>query len=910
MLKMPRQTGAFPPVNNLLQKKWNAKAYKQHLEKRKSVKTSLNTKTPKSYLHLQLNLKKIQLEEQRQEAIDQENRILLAKLTKVIRSAGQLDNWNEDYDELPKSLNRPHMLREQERIAAENDKISKRLLSVTAEYNVDQWEDDYLLHEYYLTLKAQETKSFEVETRGFEEDEPHFYNRDQEVATANGSVHQSEPGQTETEEQVDQVSISPSGTSKNKTVVNKKAPTIFRRPKPQPKLPLLGHSRKKEEEKRKREAASKPAPYDDKEDAARLFKATKGMTKAETAFIHTLARRTYSQRQQTKEIFEKHYELDLEVELIEVLGDEWTDIISILLAKREMIDATALRQALKGELPLTDTVMGLLCTRNNAAISVIKKAYAKEYGTQLADDIKSETKGQLRHLFLAVAKGTRMEGSEIDPDRAKQDAEILNTESEEERWKADTGKLAELLRIASFSQIREVLEQYEQLYGRRVMDEIQQQLGGDYRDALQAMVKCLYHCAMYMAERFRISLVRQNSPSLIRLVITRSEIDMPQIRKAYRQRYGETLMDAISSICQEPYKKALINMVLVHGCPANQQDQQEGETRGAFSATKVPSLPKVTSPANKTKPVRRPSPNKTATLSPTNPLVKSVKAAQQQQQPPAKESILVSRRPGAVPKKTVTVVDPRAKQTPPSSGGKPSAIRQSPSKGKRPVLGSKVALSSPNKTSRKPSVEKKEKRISGTPRILKTDSQASLKTEDPKAHETQEKPDSQEIISTSRGTDNRDGSVVREKSAGGVDTSEVQPNMNVAQGTRSSEKSGPEDKVAENVDEDSSRKSVPQTEEGQTAVVDEGSSQKDVPQTGEGQTIIDNKNDEKAVVTQTNEEGQTQAEKQAILQSNGTQQVKPNPEADDGKKAAGSTIKLENAEDGSKEAGRNEKETE
>ena len=43
-----------------------------------------------------------QLEEERQEAIDQENRILLAKLTKVIRSAGQLDNWNEDYDELPK----------------------------------------------------------------------------------------------------------------------------------------------------------------------------------------------------------------------------------------------------------------------------------------------------------------------------------------------------------------------------------------------------------------------------------------------------------------------------------------------------------------------------------------------------------------------------------------------------------------------------------------------------------------------------------------------------------------------------------------------------------------------------------------------------------------------------------------
>ena len=35
------------------------------------------------------------------------------------------------------------------------------------------------------------------------------------------------------------------------------------------------------------------------------------------------------------------------MELIEVLDDEWADAIGTLLAKREMIDAMALRQALK-----------------------------------------------------------------------------------------------------------------------------------------------------------------------------------------------------------------------------------------------------------------------------------------------------------------------------------------------------------------------------------------------------------------------------------------------------------------------------------------------------------------------------------------------------------------------------------
>ncbi len=108
------------------------------------------------------------------------------------------------------------MLREQERITTENSKLSKKLTKVTAEYNMDQWEDEYLLHEYYLSMKAQETKGFEVDTRGFEDDEPHFYNRDKEVATANGF----DGGRSETDEQGEELSTTTGGTSKVKTTVS------------------------------------------------------------------------------------------------------------------------------------------------------------------------------------------------------------------------------------------------------------------------------------------------------------------------------------------------------------------------------------------------------------------------------------------------------------------------------------------------------------------------------------------------------------------------------------------------------------------------------------------------------------------------------------------------------------------
>ena len=56
-----------------------------------------------------------------------------------------------------------------------------------------------------------------------------------------------------------------------------------------------------------------------------------------------------------------------------------------------------------------------------------------------------------------------MESTAVDADRAEHDAEMLMGEPDNERWKADSGKMAELFRIASFAQIREVLEHYEQV---------------------------------------------------------------------------------------------------------------------------------------------------------------------------------------------------------------------------------------------------------------------------------------------------------------------------------------------------------------------------------------------------------------------------------------------------------------
>ena len=54
----------------------------------------VDTKAPQTYMHLHLKLKKLQLEEERLATIERDNRILLEKMSYIMRTRGRVDNRN------------------------------------------------------------------------------------------------------------------------------------------------------------------------------------------------------------------------------------------------------------------------------------------------------------------------------------------------------------------------------------------------------------------------------------------------------------------------------------------------------------------------------------------------------------------------------------------------------------------------------------------------------------------------------------------------------------------------------------------------------------------------------------------------------------------------------------------------
>lgn len=145
---MHRAYQPITPANNkLLKKRWDMSSYNTHRRKVQSAKAVIDNKPPQTYMHLHLKLKKLQVEEERLATIERDNRILLEKMSFVMRTRGRVDNRN-DYEH--KSLNKTKRQRELLRVTHENQAILKRITAKEPHYNHLQWEDEWQINETYM----------------------------------------------------------------------------------------------------------------------------------------------------------------------------------------------------------------------------------------------------------------------------------------------------------------------------------------------------------------------------------------------------------------------------------------------------------------------------------------------------------------------------------------------------------------------------------------------------------------------------------------------------------------------------------------------------------------------------------------------------------------------------------------
>uniref|UniRef100_A0A8D0HBP2 Annexin n=1 Tax=Sphenodon punctatus TaxID=8508 RepID=A0A8D0HBP2_SPHPU len=294
------------------------------------------------------------------------------------------------------------------------------------------------------------------------------------------------------------------------------------------------------------------------EDAQKLRKAMKGLGTDEDAIIEVLANRNVSQQQQIKMTYKSTIGRDLIDDLKSELSGNFEKVIVGMMTPFTLYDVQELKRAMKGAGTDEGCLIEILASRSNDEIRRINETYKHQFGTKFEDDIVSDTSSMLRRILVSLSTAGRDERNYVDEGLAQQDAQGLY-EAGEKKWGTDEAQFMSILCTRNKKHLR-VFDLYRGIANKDITESINSEMSGDPEDALLALVKCARNKPAYFAERLYKSMkgLGTDDDTLIRMMVSRSEIDMLDIRAEFKSMYGKSLYSFIKGETSGDYRKVLL----------------------------------------------------------------------------------------------------------------------------------------------------------------------------------------------------------------------------------------------------------------------------------------------------------------------------------------------------------------
>lgn len=293
-------------------------------------------------------------------------------------------------------------------------------------------------------------------------------------------------------------------------------------------------------------------------DCEALHYAMKGLGTDEKAIINLVCSRDAMQRAEIRRRYTAMYGTDLIKKIKSELSGNFEDTVVGLFMTPPEYDAYCLYKAMKGIGTNEGVLIEILGTRSNEEIQMIKAEFQKAYGKPLEKWISSETSGHFRKLLISIIQCNRSMNTVPNPAQCQMDAQSLY-QAGEGRWGTDESTFVRIFTQKSGAELDMISKCYQQLRGNTLHNAIDKEFSGDTKKLLHTILEGLQDPPAYFARRIRESVqgIGTNDSRLIRVIVSRCEVDMPRIKQAYQRLYGRDLISDVRSDTSGDYKQIL-----------------------------------------------------------------------------------------------------------------------------------------------------------------------------------------------------------------------------------------------------------------------------------------------------------------------------------------------------------------
>ena len=298
--------------------------------------------------------------------------------------------------------------------------------------------------------------------------------------------------------------------------------------------------------------------------AEELRKAMEGFGTDEESLIRTVTAHKTQERLKIKKAYQEKYNKDLIEDLKSELSGKFEDAMIALFKDPIEYDAECLNNSMKGAGTDEGCLIEILASRPSWLLEKIKTKYKEIYNKELEDDVKNDCSGDFQKILIGLLNCKRSYSKEVNKEQCETLVKQMH-EAKEENWLIDNEQdfFYKYIMLSSPKELSLVSRIYYKIYGTTILDGIDKKYNGNTKDLLNAILYSQISPSEYFAKKIKKAIegFGTDNKTLIRILVTRCEVDMNIIKRYYKQLFNKDMIEDIKNDISGDYQKLMIELI-------------------------------------------------------------------------------------------------------------------------------------------------------------------------------------------------------------------------------------------------------------------------------------------------------------------------------------------------------------
>ena len=287
----------------------------------------------------------------------------------------------------------------------------------------------------------------------------------------------------------------------------------------------------------------------------RLHEALFNSKNKEKEVIEIISNTDLPTRLSIAQYYETAYGNKLQDDLNKKLSSKFRDLVIDLFLSPTDLDVEIIKRAVKGfgvtEVPIVE----ILTSRPKWMIDDLKVAYKNSTGKELSQDLEKKLSRNLRRNILTLLNTDRSNNTQPNKSECENDSETLK-KNKESAWFDDQKIFDNIFAKKSPEELVIIARYYFKKTGTALCDVINKKFSGKNKNVMNEILYNIINPSEMFADKIYNALkgLGTDTNTLNRILATRHEIDMIDIREIYFIKYNKKLVDAIKSDTSGDYQ--------------------------------------------------------------------------------------------------------------------------------------------------------------------------------------------------------------------------------------------------------------------------------------------------------------------------------------------------------------------